>query len=428
MKLTRIALVTFVIVLVTVVAVGAIAGLLATDDPAHDTVPEHVGLDNPQYDVDRVTSDRTPGEADIRMDSTETDKTVVVDVGPGIDQRSIQPLVNTLVDNGHNVRVNTAPTSGVPGQNRPSISQDSVQQLPPPGSSNDGSVIEGMLQEAHGFISIGTSGYPEDEREAIEEFVEDDGRVVMAVDPAQEFSTEAGHAALYSELGVYTEPGYVYNLRENDLNYQRIYAEPSGTSMLTDGVDRVVLDTATPVRAALSDETLQPIEGSELSVTRDETDKPVLVRLDDVALVGDTDFLAPENTQRADNDVFVGNLADFLVTGDRTVDSVPDDNDDDPGVEMIAVGPDDQPRFDPPVLEIEAGTLVRFEWMSDGHNLVPVTQPDGADWDGVPEIQDEGHVHEHTFEVGGVYEFVSEPHEAEGMFGAIAVEDADSSG
>ena len=63
---------------------------------------------------------------------------------------------------------------------------------------------------------------------------------------------------------------------------------------------------------------LAPIEGSELSTTRSATEAPLLVRTDGVVMVGDSDFLSPENAQRADNDALIGNLADFLVSNDRT--------------------------------------------------------------------------------------------------------------
>jgi len=105
---------------------------------------------------------------------------------------------------------------------------------------------------------------------------------------------------------------------ENDLNYQRVYAEPTGNSSLTAGVDRAMFETVTPVgTAAAGGGVLRPSEGSQLSTTRAATDAPVLARDGGVVVVGDSDFLVPENTQRVDNDVLVGNLADFLVENDR---------------------------------------------------------------------------------------------------------------
>lgn len=427
--ITKTALVTFVATFVVVVALAGALGVFASDDPVEDddVVPELTEIDNPQYDADRVTSDRAPGEAIIEMDSIEVDNKVVVHVGMGISERDIAPLVNVLTRNGHEVSVVQVGGAVGIGEPMPIFSGQSVEQPIPPDGPGIG---QSELDDAHGLISIGVTGYSNAQLAEIEEFVEDDGRLVMAVDPHLEFVMGGGNAELYSTLGVYTEPGYVYNLVENDLNYQRVFAEPTGTEMLTEGIDRVVFDTATPVQASATLEALEPIEGSELSTTREETDMPVLVRDNNVAFIGDTGFMTPENTQRADNDRLVGNIADFLVEADRSVgnsnafanansNAESDETDD---VVTVTVGPDGMNTFAPEVTEIEPGTTVEFEWQSDGHTVVPLFQPEASDWEGVPEAQDEEYVHEHTFEEEGVYEFLCDQHDDE-MFGVIIVDE-----
>jgi hypothetical protein len=88
---------------------------------------------------------------------------------------------------------------------------------------------------------------------------------------------------------------------------------------LTDGIERVVFPTATPVAVAgTPDSQLNPITGSRLSTSRAETTEPVMARSGDTVVIGDRNFLWPENAQRADNDVLIGNLADYLVLNDRT--------------------------------------------------------------------------------------------------------------
>ncbi len=420
------ALLSFVAVFIAVVAIGGLVALTMGGDTG-DAAPDHIEVDNPQYDEDRVTSDRAPGDATVEMDSAAFNNEIVVHVGGSASERDVSSLVNALVDSGHDVTV--VAEEGGTGDVPPIVfSQESVSQVSPPPDGDDEPQLDGALEEAHGLVSVGVDSYAESDLDEIAEFVEDNGRVVMAVDPDQEFSFGEGQSQTYSELGVYTEPGYVYNLAENDLNYQRIFAEPDGISILTDGVERVVFDTATPVQAVNADETMDPIEGSELSVTRDETEKPVLVRDGDVALIGDTGFMTPENAQRADNDVLVGNIADFLVESNRIIEDETQESDDDADDEVetvtVEVGPDGEPAFEPEFVEIEPGTTVEFVWVSDGYNLVPVFQePGDLEWEGVEEVQDEGFVHEHTFEEEGVHEFVSEPHENEGMMGVVIVGD-----
>lgn len=100
----------------------------------------------------------------------------------------------------------------------------------------------------------------------------------------------------------------------------------------------------------------------------------------------------------------------------------PEDNDveDEPDV-VVAVGADDELAFEPAQLPLSTGETVEFEWEGDGHNLAVTYQPDDADWDGEEEVQDAGHMHTHTFDIEGWYEYVCEPHEDEEMIGTILV-------
>lgn len=92
--------------------------------------------------------------------------------------------------------------------------------------------------------------------------------------------------------------------------------------------------------------------------------------------------------------------------------------------ETVQVGPNTENVFEPDSLEIETGTEVTFVWESSGHSLVVDSQPDGADWGGVPDTQDQGYEHTHVFEVAGTYEYHCEPHQTFGMEGTITVTEA----
>jgi len=293
------------------ILLAAAVGGLITEDGVGDK-PE---IENPQYlDADLV-KDRTPGEADVRMESDAETQTVLVDPGStgegGTTDRDLSSLTDALSENGHVVRVYEGEDSG---------------GLPAPGESDgDEDEISSLgeeLADADAFVTLETS-YSTEQLDDLETFVDEDGRVLVAANPADEFD-EPGAAMLESRLGVSALPGYVYNLEENDLNYQRIYAEPAGNSSLTDGVERVVLSTATPVDAESPvAEEFVPVEGTKLSTSRAATDAPVVVRDGGVVMVGDTLFLTPENAQRADNDVFIGNLAEFLVENERNPEEQP---------------------------------------------------------------------------------------------------------
>jgi len=304
--------VAFVATLAVMVVGATLAGFITADGAA--PAPE---IENDHFTDEDLLHDDTPGEADVTMSSNQPSRTVLVDPGveatggaasplaliglggSGVADRDIRPLANVLIENGHEVRVHT-PSAGAPAAGPG-----------PSGQSGAETQLGTKLEDADAFVTF-DSEYSAAEREAIESFVDGGGTVVSMTDPDEAFD-QPGGAALDSTLGVTTRPGYAYNLAENDLNYQRVYAEPAGESGLTEGVDRAVFPTATPVGAAAGSEAFRPIEGTQLSTTRAPTDAPLVVRDGSVIKIGDADFLSPENAQRADNDVLIGNLADELV-------------------------------------------------------------------------------------------------------------------
>ncbi|GAA0552995.1 hypothetical protein ABNG02_03240 [Halorubrum ejinorense] len=311
----------FVVTLAAVTGGAAVTGYVTADGAA--PTPE---IQNEHYvDGDAIAND-TPGQATVEMESTARSQTVLVDPGveasgavpasplallgfggPSVADRDIRPLANALIENGHEVGVYVPD----PNQQR--------QRAVRPGGQAGPTQLGERLAEADAFVTFRTD-YDQAELAEIESFVESGGHVIVATEPGAAFD-QPGAAALDSTLDVTTEPGYVYNMEENDLNYQRVYAEPVAESdaALTEGVDRAVLPSATPVgTTAVGTEVLRPIEGSELSTTRASTRASLLVRNDDVVMIGDSDFLSPQNAGRADTDVLIGNLADFLVTNDRT--------------------------------------------------------------------------------------------------------------
>ncbi len=294
------------VVAVAVIAVVAVGGVVATSgttvalfdngdggEEASGAFVPAAETNNSQYDADRVVSDPTPGTASVEMDSLG-EGTVVIDTATFATSYQIQPLTQTLAENGHEVRVVSGRES-----------------------------LEETLDGATGFISVGVTQYDESAREALTEFLDEGGHAVFTAEPAAAFDS-AEQSELFSTLAVAPQPGYVYNLEENDLNYQRVYGTPDGEVMLTEGVDRVVFDTATTLGAETATETIGPIAGSQRSVTRAETTAPIAVREDNLAMIGDVDFFSPTNVKRADNDALVGNLADFLVEGETVEPSAGD--------------------------------------------------------------------------------------------------------
>ena len=88
------------------------------------------------------------------------------------------------------------------------------------------------------------------------------------------------------------------------------------------------------------------------------------------------------------------------------------------GTEFVEVGDN---YFEPDELTIEPGTTVVWEWVGVAdHNINPSEQPEGADWEGHPDLKADGD-YEYTFTEEGTYDYVCDPHIGVGMVGSIEV-------
>ena len=123
----------------------------------------------------------------------------------------------------------------------------------------------------------------------------------------------------------------------------------------------------------------------------------------------DPEMPAAVHEYMIDNDVqaYDGSLADRTGTESVTID----------------VGGGDQGlAFDPPVVRVDAGTEVVWEWTGEGgaHNVVSTDSPEEF---ANEDVTDEaGHTWSQTFEQTGTYFYYCQPHKPIGMHGAIIVE------
>ncbi|MFC6754344.1 hypothetical protein [Halorubrum tibetense] len=310
--LTRVAG-TFVLVFAVTLGLVAVGGAVLDDG-----TPANADVESDHWELDAVTADAAESDGEITMDSAEPTNTVVLHVGAGaaaggggeplplpigeesepVDasvgtiggpERDVGPLAATLVANGHDVV----------------FYQDEFA---------DGPLFE-LLADADAFLTTNPAALGPAEADAVAEFAEADGRTVIAADPGS-----AGPATeLVGSLGGYVSPGYVYDMTDNDANYLSPFVTPAGETPLTDGVDRAVFRGIAPVGVAAGqgEVALETGDDAQLSTTRADDAYAAAVTVGELALVGDSAFLAPENAYRADNDVLIGNVADFLVTGEN---------------------------------------------------------------------------------------------------------------
>ncbi|ELZ89150.1 DUF4350 domain-containing protein [Haloferax sulfurifontis] len=262
------------------------------------------------FDADELVATPGPESGEVAMDSNAAPKTVLIDVAHqnDVSESDVQPLVDALVANGHQVKY---------------LTREDAQRD-----------FNASLRRADAFVVVNPERpYTSDQLDGLRSFEDAGGRVALLGDPQSAGTTSilglitvsvssgttGGDAGLTSDYGVSFGSSSLYNMHDYYLNYENVYAAPEGDTALTEGVDEVVFRDAAPL--SISDDSVSPalVSGGETRVESVRKTGPytVAAQSETVVAIGDADFLAPESAYEADNEVLVGNLADFLVSGDK---------------------------------------------------------------------------------------------------------------
>jgi len=146
-------------------------------------------------------------------------------------------------------------------------------------------------------------------------------------------------------------------------------------------------------------------------------------REDDPEETGDHKEIEEDGEKEPEND---DSPEEVLETDDASEaeeeESEAEEKHDEPSTTVV-VGYDEEPVFEPKVVEIDPGDSVEFVWEDDDHTLTVETQPEEASWEGVPKAERSGYTYTHSFDVEGYYQYVSETRS--GMRGDVIVGDVD---
>lgn len=282
-------------------------GVAPAGDGAHPVdVATHSSAD--------VIAEQPAEEGQVTMDAETEGKVVVIDVShtTRVDEFDLRTVVDALSRNGHEVRIHEG------------------------GRSEPGRLLNASLRPADALLVVApTQRFTTDEANGVAAFTEAGGRMAVLAEPEGQSAasvlgvpvaagSERAHAELApvaSRLSVSVGSGYLYDIEDNVNNVADIGVTPVAEGPLTEGVERVVVHEATPVTG--SNVLLRTDESAELSTTRRADGYGVAVRSHNVTVVGDSSLLAPEWVYLGDNEVFVGNLLDFLVTGEKAPSNTP---------------------------------------------------------------------------------------------------------
>lgn len=298
----RIALFLGVVVLVTGLAAGL--GYATADAPGERT---DATVDNDYFTSEQLLEESALEERSGDIDFERQAPRTVLIVSEG-DPSEIEPVVDGLVAHGHEVRFLGGGGATVP---QPIAIGTAVDASAASGPTTD---LAAGLDEADALLVVGGAQFDDEEAEQIEEFADAGGRVVIATDATT--SPFGGDATeLTSRFGVTVGGGYLFDMHDNDANFQRVYAE-GGDGTLAAGVDDLVLDGASPVHSA-DGTTIARTAGEETrySETRNVDEFDVAVRSDTVVVVGDADLFRTLNYNRADNEVLVSNVLGYMTGG-----------------------------------------------------------------------------------------------------------------
>ncbi|ERH14008.1 MAG: ABC-type uncharacterized transport system [halophilic archaeon J07HB67] len=301
---------------IVTLVVGMTAAIPLVQSQPTTTPEQPAELENTQYDPENVLIDSGPETGQIEMSADVESKTVVFDVSHSndLERGEISPLVDALVANGHTVRFFDSRA-------------DRTLEL------------NSSLSKADAFVTVNPrSRFTSSQRRGLENFTNNGGRMVVMMDPSSSglggllgtlasrgsASTPSGSAtSVTSEYSISTGTSELFNISADNRHYPRIAVTGVGGG-LGEGVDRVVMDEAVPVAASgRATVTVRTTNEVTIESNRRSGRYPVAATTGNVSVIGDATFLQPDDAYVADNEVLIGNVADFLVAGEKIDENAP---------------------------------------------------------------------------------------------------------
>lgn len=302
----------FILVIAVILAGTAVIGLLsgASGTPDGQRIdgqsPSQFQPSNLNQGVDPESGSLTieSGATTTGGDSSNSGGSVLVDLrhSNAVTQAELEPIETAMFSAGHSFEYDTG--------------QDPLNET---------------LNEHDGYLVIQpTEGFSESEREAVDEFTANGGRVVILGEPTQPRVTSSGFFGtstaivsfgadkLLDEYGISIGPELLYNTADesNDNGFKSIYTSPVRGNQLTEGVETVSFDRGGYVIArddSGATTVFTATEDTKTLDTRRADTYPTVVRNDDIVFVADSTFIKPIELYDTDNEVFVSNLMQFLL-------------------------------------------------------------------------------------------------------------------
>lgn len=150
-----------------------------------------------------------------------------------------------------------------------------------------------------------------EEGATINEFVNNGGKLLLITDPSRRGEMNS----LSLNFGLIFEDDYLYNIKENEINYRNIFVTQFKENEITKGIEKIALYTAGSVSSA--DGGIAFVDHntfSSLIETRRELSPLALVREYRVLAIHDLTFMTEPYNGILDNNQLIANIADWLAS------------------------------------------------------------------------------------------------------------------
>ena len=185
------------------------------------------------------------------------------------------------------------------------------------------------LKKADAILTIAPSeDFPNEEVEALEEFTQRGGRIVVFSDPTHPDSsyirTRENAVEIVNDMlqpfKVSFNNDYLYNLNINEGNFRNVYVQPQTGSEITSGIEEVVFYGARSIDSPGKSVGVG-LEQTLSSLTDTEgTYSPLALDLSgNVLAIGDVNFLSHPFNEVADNFTLIENISGFMVNAPREI-------------------------------------------------------------------------------------------------------------
>lgn len=173
---------------------------------------------------------------------------------------------------------------------------------------------EEELPRADAFIVVCPQWeFSKEEGETIDEFVNDGGKLLLIADPTR--SSQINSISL--QFGLIFESDYLYNMKENEINYRNIFVAEFKETELTKNIEEIALYTAGSISSAdCGIAFVDQNTFSSLIETRQELSPVAQANESKVLAIYDLTFMTEPYNGILDNNRLIANIADWLASLD----------------------------------------------------------------------------------------------------------------